>query len=118
MASGSGSDLPATTLEGQPNFRDLGGARTVGGSLVATGEVYRSGELSALTDADLSRLEDLGICTAVDLRSEPEVVLQPDRLPASVTYCPIPALPGGAGAAIEQFFRTFNPADFPPWEDV
>ena len=36
MASVGGNDLPATMLEGQPNFRDLGGSRTVGGSLVAT----------------------------------------------------------------------------------
>jgi protein-tyrosine phosphatase len=105
-------------LEGQPNFRDLGGSRTVGSSLVATGEVYRSGELSALTDADLSQLEDLGIRTVVDLRSEPEEALQPDRIPVSATYRPIPALPGGAGSAVEQFLRSFDPADFPPWEDV
>lgn len=119
MASASRSDLPAIMLEGQPNFRDLGGSPcTVGGSLVATGEVYRSGQLSALTDTDLNRLEDLRIRTVVDLRSEPETTLQPDRLPTSATYRPIPVLPGGSGSAVEQFFRTFDPTDFPPWEDV
>ncbi|RLE22956.1 MAG: hypothetical protein DRJ50_06895 [Actinobacteria bacterium] len=107
-----------SVLDGQPNFRDLGGLRTVDGSLVLTGEIYRSGDLSALTDSDLSRLEDLGIRTVVDLRSDGEVDLQPDRLPSSATYHRLPILPGGAGSTADRFFETFDPADLPPWDDI
>lgn len=116
MASVSGTEGPAFLLDAQPNFRDLGGSPTAGGSLVATGEVYRSGELSSLTDADLGRLEELGIRTVVDLRSEREAALLPDRLPASVTYVSLPLLPGDNGSAVERFLQTFDPADFPPWD--
>ena len=40
-------------LEGQPNFRDLGGYKTYDGERVRTGLVYRSGELPSLPDADV-----------------------------------------------------------------
>lgn len=118
LTSASWDNRPAPMLENQPNFRDLGGSRSTNGSLVASGEVYRSGELSALTDADLHRLEDLGISTVVDLRSETETALHPNRLPTSVTYRPFPIVPGSRDSAAERFFQTFDPADFPPFEDV
>jgi protein-tyrosine phosphatase len=105
-------------LDGQRNFRDLGGVHTADGALVATGEVYRSGELSALTDDDLTLLEELGIRTVVDLRSEREAEIHPDRLPDSVVYRPMPILPGGDGSGVERFMQTFDPDDFPPWEIV
>jgi hypothetical protein len=41
-------------LEGQLNFRDLGGNETAEGRMVKWGEVYRSGELPRLTDADVA----------------------------------------------------------------
>lgn len=118
FASASWDTRLVPMLEGQRNFRDIGGSRTVGGSLVASREVYRSGELSALTDADLNRLEDLGIRTVVDLRSETEATLHPDRLPVSVTYHTFPIMPGNTEGTAEQFFQTFDPADFPPFEDI
>jgi protein-tyrosine phosphatase len=40
-------------LEGQPNFRDLGGYETADGRKVKSGVVFRSGELHRLTDADV-----------------------------------------------------------------
>jgi protein-tyrosine phosphatase len=64
-------------LEGQSNFRDLGGYETVDGRHVKWGRVYRSGELSRLTDADYRRLSPLGIRTIVDLRDEGERASQP-----------------------------------------
>ena len=111
-------DQPEAILEGQRNFRDLGGLRSTNGSRVVEREVYRSGELSALTDSDLARLEDLGIRTVIDLRSETEAALHPNRLPASVTYHPFPITPGDRNSVAERFFQTFDPADFPPFEDV
>jgi len=50
-------------LEGQSNFRDIGGYETVDGRKVKTGIVYRSGEMHALTESDVQVLTDLGIET-------------------------------------------------------
>jgi protein-tyrosine phosphatase len=72
-------------LEGQPNFRDLGGYRTQDGHRVKWGLIYRSGQLSKLTDADLSVLEALKLRTVVDLRGAAEAESRgKDRLPEGV----------------------------------
>ena len=55
-----------TGLEGQPNFRDLGGFETSDSKRVRTGLVYRSGELPRLTDAVIAILEKLVIKTVVN----------------------------------------------------
>ena len=60
-------------LDGQPNFRDIGGYTANDGRQVRWGTVYRSGELNKLSDRDLDRLAELGIRTVVDLRSEAEI---------------------------------------------
>ena len=60
-------------LEGQPNFRDLGGYRTADGRTVRWGEVYRSGELSGLSDADEARLEALGVRSVVNFLTPEEI---------------------------------------------
>jgi len=72
-------------LEGQPNFRDLGGYETDDGRRVKTGEIYRSGELSHLTDEDIAALEGLQIRTVVNLLLPEEIEKNgPDRLPEGV----------------------------------
>ncbi len=72
-------------LEGQPNFRDLGGYRTTDGRTVKWGLIYRAGQLSELTDADLAVLKKLGIRTVVDLRGAAEAESRgKDRLPEGV----------------------------------
>jgi len=69
-------------LEGQPNFRDLGGYRTADGRTVKWGMIFRSGQLSKLSDSDLSILKGLKIRTVVDLRGPSEVETRgKDRLP-------------------------------------
>jgi protein-tyrosine phosphatase len=60
-------------LSGQPNFRDLGGYASSDGRRVKWGLVYRSGELSQLSEGDVRALAELGIKTVVDLRSPEEV---------------------------------------------
>lgn len=45
-------------LEGQPNFRDIGGYQTTDGRTVKKGLVYRSGELPRLTDQDVQILNE------------------------------------------------------------
>ncbi|GLW70291.1 protein-tyrosine-phosphatase [Kitasatospora phosalacinea] len=69
-------------LASAPNFRDLGGYRTADGRWVELGRVYRSDDLSELTDQDLAKLHRLGIRTVLDLRTPAEQQAAPDRLPA------------------------------------
>jgi protein-tyrosine phosphatase len=71
-------------LEGQNNFRDLGGYRTTDGRTLKWGLIYRAGQLNKLTDADLSRLADLKIRTVVDLRGPVEIERGKDRVPEGV----------------------------------
>ena len=72
-------------LEGQPNFRDLGGYQTTDGRTVKWGLIYRSGQLNQLTDEDLSILKKLQIRTVVDLRGTAEAESRgKDRLPDGV----------------------------------
>ena len=68
-------------LRGATNFRDLG-SYTAAGGVVKMGEVYRSGRLAGLTDADVAVLEDRGIRTVVTLLTADDVEeYGPDRLP-------------------------------------
>ena len=61
-----------------PNFRDAGGLTT--GSL-RPGLVYRSAQLSPLTDEDSVRLLALDVRAVFDLRTADEVSHRPDTLP-------------------------------------
>jgi protein-tyrosine phosphatase len=82
--SRSPSSLPRhVALDGQANFRDLGGYETTDGRRIARGRVYRSGHLAMLSDADVSRLEDLGIRTIVNLLTGDDIERYgPGRVPA------------------------------------
>jgi protein-tyrosine phosphatase len=77
-------------LQGDPNFRDLGGYRTKDGRTVRWGQLYRSGELDALTDADLATVDGLGIKLVCDLRAPSEIQLAPDRPPTGSETISIP----------------------------
>jgi protein-tyrosine phosphatase len=65
-------DRRVVALEGQSNFRDLGGYQTADGRHVKWGKIFRSGELSRLTPADYGQLKPLGIRTIYDLRDQDE----------------------------------------------
>ncbi|WEB45358.1 tyrosine-protein phosphatase [Streptomyces yunnanensis] len=73
-------------LESAPNFRDAGGYRTTDGRWVKMGVLYRSNGLHGLSDADLAKLQRLGIRTDVDLRMPGERAEGPDRVPAGARY--------------------------------
>ncbi|MGW1196526.1 tyrosine-protein phosphatase [Streptomyces sp. NPDC002536] len=73
-------------LASAPNFRDAGGYRTAGGQWVRMGVLYRTGELSKLTDADVTKLRRLGIRTDYDLRAPGERAKAPDRIPQDTRY--------------------------------
>jgi protein-tyrosine phosphatase len=72
-------------LDGQANFRDLGGYSTTDGRSVKWGFIYRAGQLNELSDADLSKLKELDIRTVIDLRGTSEAESRgKDRLPDGV----------------------------------
>ena len=77
-------------LEGQANFRDLGGYATKDGRRVRWGQLYRSGDLSHLNDRDLSYLAYLDLKLVCDLRVDFEVNRAPDRLPEGVSRLSLP----------------------------
>jgi protein-tyrosine phosphatase len=89
-------------LDGQPNFRDLGGYKTADGRTVKWGQIYRSGELHRLSDADVERLEDLGIRTVVNFLTPLEAEARGvDRLPDGVRELSQP-ISGGAGGGLAK----------------
>ena len=81
----------AVTLEGASNFRDLGGYPTQDGHHVKWGHLYRSADISKLSDADLQILAARHITTVCDLRGPDEIKTNPDRLPAGATWYNMPA---------------------------
>lgn len=69
-------------LQGARNVRDLGGYETQDGRRVRWGNVFRSDELTDLTDADVTLIGSMGIRVVCDLRRESRREAVPDRLPA------------------------------------
>lgn len=63
------------------NLRDVGGYYTKNGQMVRWGQLFRSGSLSRLTQADLAYLKRLDVKLVSDLRTMSERLKQPDRLP-------------------------------------
>lgn len=63
-------------LQGIRNFRDLGGYETTDGRTVKWGLLYRSGNLSQATDADLAYLSSLRLKFVFDFRMPSENRLQ------------------------------------------
>ena len=73
------------SLEGQPNFRDLGGYKTVDGRSVKWRQLFRTGELGSLSDADVKKLEELNLRTMVNFLLPEEIEKHgADRLPKGV----------------------------------
>ena len=70
-------------LDGAPNFRDIGGYRTADGKTVRRGRVYRSGQLSRLTESDYRQLAQLHIAAVCDFRRSDEKQSSPTRWPAT-----------------------------------
>ena len=80
-------DLPDTVqisrlLRGAKNFRAVAPLPARNGLRLKPGILYRSGELSALTDQDVVALESHGIKLVADLRSRAERQRFPARWPA------------------------------------
>jgi protein-tyrosine phosphatase len=94
-------------LAGQDNFRDLGGYETSDGRRVRWRHLYRSGELTELSDGDVEKLAELGIRTVVDLRGEAEAAKKgPDRLPPGASLTSIAIEPGDLWPILAPAFAT------------
>ncbi|AEV95591.1 tyrosine-protein phosphatase [Pediococcus claussenii] len=72
------------------NFRDIGGYQTSDGSFVRWHKLIRSGYLTDLSSYDLEYLDNYGIDTVIDLRSDNEVRRFPDKIWSSFEYRRIP----------------------------
>lgn len=70
---------PLLPLEGGFNLRDMGGYPAADGRVVKHGNLYRSGVMSLLTEADEAHLAGLGIATVCDLRRPGERRREPTR---------------------------------------
>ena len=78
-------------LQDAVNFRDMGGYRARDGHSVKWGQVFRSDNLSRLTDQDLMTLKPLNLKLVCDLRTKNEAKKSPDRLPdGGVEYLNLP----------------------------
>jgi len=103
------------SLEGTPNFRDLGGYATTDAHFVRWGMIYRSGVLSHLTEEDFAYLSRLDIHVVCDFRSAQENAKNPEIwVPgAKVEHVSVPI---GPGTSLEEFLKT-NPdvADLKAW---
>ncbi|WP_028978198.1 tyrosine-protein phosphatase [Sporocytophaga myxococcoides] len=66
-------------LAGEDNMRDLGGYPSSDGKKVKFRMLYRSGELSGLTNEDVAKLNAFGIRRVIDLRTSSERKSQPDK---------------------------------------
>ena len=90
-------------MQGTPNFRDFGGYRTVDGRLVKWGFLFRSGQLSNLSDQDIALLSSLELDLVCDFRRLEEQEADPSRLPASnpPRIASLPISPGSNA----QFFE-------------
>ena len=68
-------------IDSIPNLRDAGGYATGDGRRVRTGLLYRSEQLSHVTEADMPAFAALGIKKVYDLRTLDERTAEPDRVP-------------------------------------
>ena len=94
-------------MEGTPNFRDFGGYRTVDGRRVKWGYLFRSGQLSTLSDRDIDLLASLELDLVCDFRRVEEQESEPSRLPGErpPRVASLPIVPGSNSRFFEEAER-------------
>jgi len=103
------SNLPqmrVISVDGASNFRDFGGYPTASGKTVRWRQLYRSSNLSGLTDMGLETFKSLGIRMVIDLRKSSEILTNPDRLPQGVDWQNIELIESSIGDALKQALMT------------
>ncbi|MGY3715931.1 tyrosine-protein phosphatase [Sutcliffiella cohnii] len=105
-------------VAGTINLRDLGGVQTKDGQMVKKGMLYRSGNLSRLTEAGEATLKELGIKKICDLRGIDETNKYPDPMMDGVAWFHTPLLAeeaalGNAGdhSSFVQELRNSKPGE-------
>ncbi|MBP6701439.1 MAG: tyrosine-protein phosphatase [Halioglobus sp.] len=103
-----GTEVVATErrlgMDGAPNFRDFGGYRTTGGQRVKWGYLFRSGQLSSLSEQDVSLLASLALDLVFDFRRVEEQETDLSRLPLQPRpkVVSLPIVPGSNSRFFEQ----------------
>ena len=92
------------SLQGTPNFRDLGGYETREGRRLKWGKLYRSSKLSNLTDKDIHYVNRLGVTLICDFRQVIEQQLEPTLLGDNTLteLASLPITPGSSHNFIEN----------------
>ena len=95
------------SLQGTPNFRDLGGYEAQDGRRLKWGKLYRSSKLSALTDVDINYVKRLGLTLICDFRQVLEQELEPTFLggEGSHTIASLPVTPGSSSSFMENLHK-------------
>jgi protein-tyrosine phosphatase len=95
------------SLQGSPNFRDLGGYEGSGGRHLKWGHLYRSSKLSALSETDIDYLERLGVTLICDFRQTVERELEPTILWESPKHAVahLPIMPGSSQSFMDSLYR-------------
>ena len=91
-----------------PNLRDAGGYATQDGGRVRSGLLYRSEQLSKITDADMLVLEKLGLKKIYDLRTVDERAEQIDRIPVNAAYVVVDVLADEKGTAPAELLHLLS----------
>jgi len=100
-------------MQGTPNFRDFGGYPAADGRRVKWGYLFRSGQLSTLSDEDIDLLASLELDLVCDFRRRDEQQSDPSRLPRE---CPprvasLPVVPGSNSRFLEEAERHLGDRD-------
>jgi protein-tyrosine phosphatase len=99
------SAMRHVVLQGAINFRDLGGYATADGHHVKWHMIYRSADISKLTQADLDTLKARHILYDVDLRGVQESAKAPDKTNPGTDYILCPA---GSDSVNGAMFRDLS----------
>ena len=86
-------------FDGIQNVRDLGGLPAADGRRVKAGRLLRGAGLAKASDADLEKLQAMGLRQIVDFRDGSECARHPDRPVPGALYHSLPALPALPGQA-------------------
>lgn len=90
------------------NLRDIGGWHTNDGRVVRRGLLFRSAALGGLADDGVEFFERLRIRTVYDLRTEPERVARPDRMPDGIEHVVIDVLADSSSAPPAQLIQVIG----------
>lgn len=107
--SGEGAILAERrlSLQGSPNFRDLGGYLTQDGRKLKWGKLFRSGKLSTLTEQDMHYVRRLGLTLVCDFRQVMEQQLDPTFLGTDSSHrlASLPVTPGSRNSFMENLLQ-------------